>query len=312
MQKFLALSVVIGSLLLAGFGCNKPAVEPVADQAVPKIQTTEISYYISPNGPDDKLKYCNGADMDSEGYRKTLTKLVTTTVEGILSDEALINKTLNLAAQAAGFSPNPAENEDYLSLVGGAPSVKQLDGWAGVSIFLCAWQPFVERNLELLPKYIGNIPWKINPITENSKNFFICLTLDEDIPTLPCDWLLRRYHDGFSTSSFFLLSPNKRYVATELFVRGVCEWEEFGSCDLIEIFDFINNKIIYSKKLQAGEETDEEADGCDELLGGTENTTVSPLGVWLDDHTLQVKTVDNSVDTPEAICYPGRTFTIKI
>lgn len=164
MSKIYPTIFLLGAIVFFGLGC-KEVEQALPLNAIEKYNTsvennmTKISYYISPNGSEDKTKYCNGADMDSEGYKETLTKKVTVTAAGKLTGDVLINRTLNLAAQAAGFSPNPAETEDVVKVVNGTAEISPIEGWTGISIYLCAWKPFVEKNLEQFSE-IQNIVWK--------------------------------------------------------------------------------------------------------------------------------------------------------
>lgn len=205
MNKSIFTIAVLGALTLAGFGCSKTNEQGIPAPITVK-PTTEIKYYISPDGPDNKLKYCNGADMDSAGYRQTLTKEVTTTVDGTLTGSELAMKTIQLAAEAEGLnSNNIADQTDFLKIVGDTAYVKPAEGWAGVSIFLCAWQPFVERNLEQFER-IKSINWNYGCL----KNYdFKMLNLSLNFP---CDTKLAERNGGVYTdrSSEFSLSVSSR------------------------------------------------------------------------------------------------------
>lgn len=175
MKKIFIITAIFGALTLAGFGCTK-----INEQGTPAPITakpvTEIKYYISPNGADNKLKYCNGADMDSAGYKKTLTKEVTTTVEGTLTGSELAMKTIQLAAEAEGLnSNNIADQTDFIKIVGDTAYIKPAEGWAGVSIFLCAWTPFVEKQLEQFTE-IKKVIWASNQAEfKNADSLYTCL-----------------------------------------------------------------------------------------------------------------------------------------
>jgi len=109
----------------------------------------------------DYLKYCNGADMDSDGFRKTITQKETVTIsETNLSSEQLANKMLTLAAQQASLTfPQSNENPlNYIKIKDQTAYIEPTEGWAGVSIFLCFWKPFVEVNLLQFPG-IKNVIW---------------------------------------------------------------------------------------------------------------------------------------------------------
>ncbi|MDD2758350.1 MAG: hypothetical protein PHD72_03190 [Patescibacteria group bacterium] len=174
MQKIFLAVAVVSVLIFTGFGCANTARDSsgmTAEQkkavATAKLDASvdvNISYFVSPNGPDDKLKYCNGADMDSAGYKNSLTKMVTSSFGyfgGNFSRSALINETIRRAAIEAGFSPNLADTVGYIKVASGTAYIKPTDGWAGVSIYLCTWQPFVEKNLEQFTE-IKKVDWSIS------------------------------------------------------------------------------------------------------------------------------------------------------
>ena len=154
MKNFCILTLVIVTLITTTTGCslfqpNQISVEPTENT---------ISLLIS---TEDSLKYCNGADMDSEGFRKTITQKETATIpETNISPEQLANKMLVLAAQKADITfPQSNENPlNYIKIRNQIAYIEPTEGWAGVSIFLCFWKPFVEVNLLQLPE-IKKVEW---------------------------------------------------------------------------------------------------------------------------------------------------------
>lgn len=170
MKKLLISSIILVGLLAAG--CNlgqKPAPTPTATQPTPQPTpanetnvnesqpgTNEISLLIS---TADVLKYCNGADMDSEGYKKTLTKEIKfMNFENGLSQTQLMRKSLIWVGEQSGISFPQADNEDYIKIVGDTAYIQPIGGWAGVSIALCGWQPLVEVNAVRFPG-IKKVEW---------------------------------------------------------------------------------------------------------------------------------------------------------
>jgi hypothetical protein len=97
--------------------------------------------------------------MDSVGYKAALTKKVSKTVPGILTTaEEKIRTTLRLAVADAGtFGENYALTADT-TFENGIVTMHSANGWAGSSIFYCAWKPFVEKNLEQFPE-VKKIKW---------------------------------------------------------------------------------------------------------------------------------------------------------
>jgi uncharacterized lipoprotein YajG len=112
---FATLTLAIISVLLAGCNVNQQAAQPNAN-TISQPQGTSLNFLIS---TEDSLKYCNGADMDSEGYRKTLTKkFQLTNFEANLSRAELIRKALVLAASQSGISfPQAEQTENYIKII---------------------------------------------------------------------------------------------------------------------------------------------------------------------------------------------------
>jgi len=161
-KVIISLSLFLTLIFIVGCNFNQPISElqPNTNQAVNLNQPKEttISFLIPTADP---LKYCNGADMDSEGFRKMITKVVTKTIpETNLTTDQLVNKTLALAAQEANinFPQNTTDQTNYIKIIGDTAYVQPIDAWAGVSIFLCYWKPFVEVNLLYLTN-IKNVVW---------------------------------------------------------------------------------------------------------------------------------------------------------
>ncbi|MCX6745427.1 MAG: hypothetical protein NTX00_00215 [Candidatus Parcubacteria bacterium] len=154
-KKTILFFLTLLALILIS-GCNGP--KPIANNTQEAKKETKISFLVPTQDP---LKYCNGADMDSEGFRKTITNEVTRTIfETNLTEDQLANKTLELAAQEAkmNFPQSTTDPTGYMKVLGDTSYIQPTDGWAGVSIFMCAWKPFVEANLLKLSN-IKNVVW---------------------------------------------------------------------------------------------------------------------------------------------------------
>lgn len=167
MKKILFTICLLG---LIGVGCGAPASNmtkpPVSKPITPINPRTKITYFLSPN-EGDKLKYCNGGDMDSAGYKKNLTKEDYINIVGDLSLNRKIFLTLYHAAAGEGFFPSsdPRDNDEGYTRVSsttyenGVVTLHPGGGWAGVSIFDCAWRPFVEKQLEQFSE-VKQIKWE--------------------------------------------------------------------------------------------------------------------------------------------------------
>jgi len=118
--------------------------EEVINQATSSTQI--ISYLIS---PDETTKYCNGVDMNSAGYEKTITiEKSTSTPEINPTIEQKIKTVIDAATTGMCRSVlgqlNITENN-------GVVSIPPIEGWAGVSITMCSCKPQVEANLLRIP-----------------------------------------------------------------------------------------------------------------------------------------------------------------
>lgn len=122
-------------------------------QATP-VPNTTITYYLL-RGSNS---FCDGENMDSTGYKSSLTKKIIQTVPGSLTIEERIKTTLVLAAEAQSFNKMYTRT-DNITFENGIVTMHSASGWAGSSIFYCAWTPFVERNLEQFGE-IKKINWQ--------------------------------------------------------------------------------------------------------------------------------------------------------
>ena len=114
---------------------------------------TTISYLVS---PEDTNKYCNGADMNSDTYRKTIIiELSSTTPEINLTPAQLAKDTAILAT--SGTCQTVIKQLNF-TVASNTVEIPPIDGWAGVSIVMCYCQPQVEVNLLRLPG-IKKVVW---------------------------------------------------------------------------------------------------------------------------------------------------------
>ena len=150
-RKIGGLVLLLFSIALLGAGCpaKQTTILP-AQQPEPKT----ITYLIS---KEDPTKYCNGADMDSEGYRKTITTEETTTTPPSDATAAqLVKKTI--IAATTGMCQNVMEQFDF-KVTDGTVYIPPVEGWAGVSITMCSCKPQVEVNVLRNPG-IKQVVWQ--------------------------------------------------------------------------------------------------------------------------------------------------------
>ena len=135
---------------------KQKCLRPWEEKCVAATSTT-ISYLISEADP---LKYCNGADMDSVGYGKTITvEKSTTTPETNLTEAQIAKKTAILAT--SGMCQTVLSQLPDFTVANGTVTIPPIEGWAGVSIVMCFCTPQVETNLLRLPG-ITKVSWGSN------------------------------------------------------------------------------------------------------------------------------------------------------
>ena len=114
---------------------------------------TVVKYLIS---TEDSTKYCNGADMDTAGFRKTITKeMSTTTVPG----KSLAETAKQVAVLATDGMCQQVLKELEFKVIDKIISISPIEGWAGVSIAMCSCKPLVEVNLLRLPG-VSSVVWE--------------------------------------------------------------------------------------------------------------------------------------------------------
>lgn len=105
----------------------------------------------------DSLKYCNGADMDSEGFRKTITKNETIVLPD--TDRTDEERVRSILKQVAGDSCKTFVDQVEFSIEKDKIVFTPLNAWAGISITMCSCKPLIEENLLLIPG-IKEVVWK--------------------------------------------------------------------------------------------------------------------------------------------------------
>lgn len=163
-NDWLALTKGSYKIFVAPWGKESNKMEFTIDNSA--LSDTSIVYNILEKNKTNET-FCNGADMDSIGFKAALTKKISTTVPGNLTIEERIIKTLSMAAAANSFDASYARINE-VSYKNNIVFMGPADGWAGSSIFYCAWKPFVEKNLEQFPE-VKEIMWDAFPDTSPTK-----------------------------------------------------------------------------------------------------------------------------------------------
>ncbi len=127
----------------------------IQDGILQKIEpSAKINSYLISD--EDASKYCNGAKMDSDGYRQTIT----TEKPLLLADGNYDLKqiaTIVIKAATSGNCQQIASNLG-ISSDGATVYIAPVEAWAGISITMCSCQPQVEVNLLRLPG-IKRVRW---------------------------------------------------------------------------------------------------------------------------------------------------------
>ncbi len=148
------LVLVLTAIVFLGAGCVALQKNQTPKPAETKNDQRTIKYLIS---NEDTTKYCNGADMSSIGYRKTITKEeTTTTAKGDGTEAELVKSILSVAT--TGMCQNVMKQLDF-KVASGTVFIPPIEGWAGVSITMCSCVPQVEVNLLQMPG-IQKVIWQ--------------------------------------------------------------------------------------------------------------------------------------------------------
>ena len=161
MKNLLLTALFIGALTLAA-GCTNQVTNTITPTSTDTNQgsttsTKTNSYLTYVKSTEDPLQYCDGANMDSEGFKKTITDIVTTdTVINDMTQSELAKATV--LAATSGMCKDVMEKTD-ITVEGDTAYIGQIDAWAGVSIVMCSCKPEIEVNLMRLPG-INNVVFK--------------------------------------------------------------------------------------------------------------------------------------------------------
>jgi hypothetical protein len=118
----------------------------------PKVATLK-SILVSTQDP---AKYCNGAQMDSDGFRKTLTKekpisFPANATQDEIAKDVVVAATSGMCKQVLQQVP--------IKVVNGVLRISPIDGWAGISIAMCSCKPQVEVNAVRIPG-VTSVAWE--------------------------------------------------------------------------------------------------------------------------------------------------------
>ncbi len=139
----LALFVVLGGCLYGAslYDATKAPIVPA-----PNSQEYTFTYLTSPS---ETTAYCNGENMNSTGYRASLTVQNT----GIIaksnpSTEEIIRATID--ASTTGMC-HTVMSQTTFTEKDGIVIISPIDAWAGMSVSMCSCKPQVEVNILQIP-----------------------------------------------------------------------------------------------------------------------------------------------------------------
>lgn len=103
------------------------------------------------------IKFCDGEKMDSEGYRKTITKEKNVS----LPTAAAVTPRLIKAVieQSTDGMCKAALKDLAFKVMDGTVFIPEIDAWAGMSIVMCSCKPMVEENIQRIPG-VDKIVWE--------------------------------------------------------------------------------------------------------------------------------------------------------
>lgn len=115
-----------------------------------------ISYFTSKL---DKNIYCDGVNMESLAYQKTIVESMSTSTNLVKASTSEFIKDIILAS-TSGMC-NEALSSVDISFNDGVVSISPIEAWAGVSIAMCTCKPEVEVNVLSLPG-VNQVVWLSN------------------------------------------------------------------------------------------------------------------------------------------------------
>jgi len=150
-----AVLIVAAALVFSKFYSDRAQTANSIANPEPK-RGRLLKYFVS---NEDPAKYCNGADMDSEGYRKTITDQRVLWVTDTTDNP--VRQVIGVLRAAAGeHCAQLLQNiEPNIAVAGGTVIMPEVEGWAGVSIALCSCKPLFEVNALMVPG-VSKVVWK--------------------------------------------------------------------------------------------------------------------------------------------------------
>ncbi len=99
--------------------------------------------------PDETTTYCDGANMDTDGYRASLTVKHTGTIpKANPTTSEILRATIDAATTGTCHT---VMSQATFTEKDGVVTISPIDAWAGISISMCSCKPQVEVNILQIP-----------------------------------------------------------------------------------------------------------------------------------------------------------------
>lgn len=202
-------------LILAGglYAASLYTPAPSDPQEIPDQST--FTYLTS---AEETTAYCDGTNMDSDGYRASLTVINTGTIAKLNpTTEEIIRATINAGTTGACHT---IMSKTTFTEKDGVVTISPIDAWAGISISMCSCKPLVEENILQIPG-MKEVIWSV---ATTSHEDIIILNSPQPQTTVTSPLLITGTARGpwFFEASFpvFLLDANGNIIG-----QGVAQAE---------------------------------------------------------------------------------------
>ena len=146
MKKSILITLLIGAITLLGACRNKTSETAETTTNKEASSATKAKTYLTYlSSTEDPLKYCAGQNMNSDGYKKTITNKITTNIVIDSMTQTEIAKATILAA-TSGMCKTAMEY-NAIKIQNDTTYISPIDAWAGISIAMCSCRPEIEVNL---------------------------------------------------------------------------------------------------------------------------------------------------------------------
>lgn len=248
------LAVSGGAYLVFNYSNKVPNQSPAPSAITPEPRS--VTYLVS---KEDSTKYCNGADMDSAGYQKTITTPESTSTAELNPTNVQIIKTI-INAATTGMCRSVMSQLD-ITENNGTVYIPPIDAWAGVSIVMCSCKPQVEVNILQIPG-LTKVVWLAaeNTGNESQKADLIRLETPRPNETISSPLTIKGQARGswFFEASFpiFLYDGNGQKIATAI-AQAKADWmtEDFVPFEAtlkVPVADTAAGVLVFKKDNPSG------------------------------------------------------------